>query len=109
MIRLDPKHPPPAVDFDEWDGLVKMIFNRKNKKVTSIFRTKTALQQLYDRYCSYAKMEGKTEPNMPVERFKEVLELVLKDPLFDRRGRSLNLDDISQMLHLFQAHGIHFI
>ena len=110
VIRLDPIHPAPAVDFDEWDGLVKMVFNRKNKKVSSIFRTKVALQQLYERYCSYQQMNGDTAGNvMPVEKFKQVLETVLQDPLMARRGRSMNQEDLTQVLHLFHAHGIHFI
>lgn len=38
--------------------MVKMIFNRKNKKVSSIFRTKTNIQLLYEKYISYRKMEN---------------------------------------------------
>lgn len=111
VIRLDPKHPPPAVDFEEWDGLVKLIFNRKNKKVSSIFRTKVCAQQLYERYLSYLKMssQGKETP-LSAESFKELLESVLQeDKLFEKRGRSLDMEDIMQLLHLFNTKGIHFI
>jgi 18S rRNA (adenine1779-N6/adenine1780-N6)-dimethyltransferase len=128
VIRLDPIHPPPAIDFDEWDGLVKMIFNRKNKKISSIFRTKVSLQQLYDRYCSYQAMNNSTAPAassktsignskqlpqgpdvMTIDKFKLVLDQVLQDPILARRGRSMNQEDITQLLHLFHANGIHFI
>ena len=114
VIRLDPRHPPPPIDFEEWDGLVKLIFNRKNKKVSSIFRTKTAQQTLFDSYISYVKMEnGGTLDGlspMSLEAFKELLEsLLVAEPLFERRGRSLNLEEVAHLLSMFNSRGVHFI
>lgn len=109
VIRLDPKHPAPDVDFEEWDGLVKMIFNRKNKKVSSIFRTRTAIQTLYDKYVSYQKSDGRSSTETTLEQFKTLLETVLTDPLFDKRGRMLDEEAIMCMLAHFTKHGIYFI
>lgn len=114
VIRLDPRHPPPPIDFEEWDGLVKLIFNRKNKKVSSIFRTKVAQQTLYDAYVSYVKMEngGSLEgaATMSIDAFKELLETLLQtEPLFERRGRSLSLEEVAHLLSLFNTRGVHFI
>ncbi|KEG10790.1 putative ribosomal RNA adenine dimethylase family protein [Trypanosoma grayi] len=108
VIRLDPKHPAPDVDFEEWDGLVKFIFNRKNKKVSSIFRTKNAVQTLYKKYCSYQKMEGSKDVKSLAE-FKEHLESVMQDPLFDKRARMLDQESIMDLLCRFTTNGIHFI
>lgn len=117
VIRLDPKHPPPDVDFEEWDGMVKMIFNRKNKKVTSIFRTKAALQALHERYISYQKMErgqaagaaSSADESVTIEQFKTLLETVIADPMFEKRGRSLDEESMMGMLAHFLKNGIHFI
>ncbi|CUG90224.1 ribosomal RNA adenine dimethylase family protein, putative [Bodo saltans] len=110
VIRLDPKHPPPPVDFEEWDGLVKLIFNRKNKKVSSIFRTKVTIAHLYERFVSYQTMEGVAPTAIAsVDVFKELLSSVVEDKLFAKRGRSLDQEDISTMLDLFTSKGIHFI
>ncbi|KAG5472239.1 hypothetical protein LSCM1_03637 [Leishmania martiniquensis] len=129
VIRLDPKCPPPAVDFEEWDGLVKMLFNRKNKKASSIFRTKAAVQALYDKYLSYRKMEGgqpvgtaasSSTPATPsssagatssisLEQFRVLLESVVADPMFEKRSRMLDEEALMSMLAHFVKHGIHFI
>lgn len=110
VIRLDPRHPPPAVDFEEWDGLVKLIFNRKNKKVSSIFRTKVCQLELHEKYQSYQKMEGAKETALlSLDAFKELLESILQDALFVKRGRALDQDEIMTMLNLFNSRGVHFI
>jgi len=31
VVRIVPKNPPPPVNFDEWDGLLRICFSRKNK------------------------------------------------------------------------------
>lgn len=106
VIRLDPRHPAPKVNFDEWDGLVKLLFNRKNKKVAATFRTKAALQQLYDIHASYARM-GKVEL-MDLETFKSKLTAVLESDVFERRSRALEQEDIMVLLNAFNEAGIHF-
>lgn len=111
VIRMDPKHPPPDVDFEEWDGMVKYIFNRKNKKVTSVFRTKTAIEELREKYVAFRKLEGmkEEEANASPEQFRLLLDKVLSDPMFDCRGKSLDEGSLMQMLGHFTKHGIHFI
>lgn len=106
VIRMDPKKPAPPVDFEEWDGLVKMLFNRKNKKVAATFRTKAAQATLYDVHTSYARM-GKCD-KVEFEAFKQRLDAVFADPLMERRSRSLDLEDIMQVLNLFNRNGVHF-
>lgn len=111
VIRMDPKHPPPDVDFEEWDGMVRYIFNRKNKKVTSVFRTKTAIEELRTKYVAFRKMEGMKEEEATVspEEFRILLDKVLADPLFECRGKSLDEATLMEMLGHFTKHGIHFI
>jgi 18S rRNA (adenine1779-N6/adenine1780-N6)-dimethyltransferase len=106
VIRLDPKHPPPPVDFNEWDGLVKLLFNRKNKKAGSIFRTKTCIEGLKRIHESYCKMEG-VSPMTP-DAFKQTLSSLLEEPLLEGRGRSMNEEDIMTLLSHFNSKGIHF-
>eukprot|EP00966_Prymnesium_polylepis_P305008 7047602-Prymnesium_polylepis.1 len=42
VVRIEPKNPPPPVNFIEWDGLVRLCFNRKNKTLGAIFRSKVS-------------------------------------------------------------------
>lgn len=111
VIRMDPKHPAPDVDFEEWDGMVKMIFNRKNKKLSSIFKTKTAVQELHERYVAFRKLEGMPESEAAVsqEAFKEVLDRVMQHSVFQQRGKSLDEAGLMELLGHFTKNGIHFI
>ncbi len=40
VVRIEPKYPPPPINFTEWDGLVRLCFMRKNKTLSGIFRLK---------------------------------------------------------------------
>ncbi|XP_024521712.1 ribosomal RNA small subunit methyltransferase [Selaginella moellendorffii] len=44
VVRIEPRNPLPPVSFKEWDGLVRLCFNRKNKTLGSIFRQKNVVQ-----------------------------------------------------------------
>ena len=37
VIRLTPKHPRPQISYDEWDGLLRIAFVRKNRVMRSNF------------------------------------------------------------------------
>ncbi|CAN4110968.1 unnamed protein product [Withania somnifera] len=41
VVRIEPRGPLAPVNFKEWDGLVRICFNRKNKTIGSIFRQKS--------------------------------------------------------------------
>merc|ERR1712070_911994 len=44
VVRITPLAKPVAVDFTEWDGLVRLLFNRKNKTVGALFGSKSTLE-----------------------------------------------------------------
>lgn len=46
VVRIEPRKPLPPVNFKEWDGLVRICFNRKNKTLGAIFRQKSVLSLL---------------------------------------------------------------
>lgn len=50
VVRIEPRKPLPPVKFKEWDGLVRLCFNRKNKTLGSIFRQKSVLSLLEKNY-----------------------------------------------------------
>lgn len=50
VVRIEPRKPLPPVNFKEWDGLVRLCFNRKNKTLGSIFRQKSVLSLLEKNY-----------------------------------------------------------
>jgi 18S rRNA (adenine1779-N6/adenine1780-N6)-dimethyltransferase len=50
VVRIEPKYPPPPIDFTEWDGLVRLCFMRKNKTLGAIFRIKHVVAMLFENY-----------------------------------------------------------
>ncbi|KMZ63168.1 Ribosomal RNA small subunit methyltransferase A [Zostera marina] len=50
VVRIEPRKPAPPVNFKEWDGLIRLGFNRKNKTLSAIFRTKSVLGFLEKNY-----------------------------------------------------------
>lgn len=59
VVRLEPRNPPPPVNFTEWDGLTRITFLRKNKTLAAIFKTNPVLEMLeknYRLYCSIRNM-----------------------------------------------------
>ena len=66
VVRIEPKYPPPPINFVEWDGLVRLCFLRKNKTLSAIFRLKTILKMLqanFGKFDKLAKNGGKSEEN----------------------------------------------
>ena len=56
VVRIEPKYPPPPINFVEWDGLVRLCFLRKNKTLSAIFRLKNILKMLQANYVKFTKL-----------------------------------------------------
>ena len=50
VVRIEPKHPLPNINFIEWDGLLRICFSRKNKTLGAIFKQKKILDMIYNNY-----------------------------------------------------------
>ena len=46
VVRIEIKNPRPDVNFQEWDGLIRILFNRKHKTCRAILTTKSTLAML---------------------------------------------------------------
>ena len=60
VVRIEPKYPPPAINFVEWDGLVRLCFMRKNKTLSAIFRTKHVINMLHENFKIYSRHTNTT-------------------------------------------------
>ncbi|NXL86775.1 DIM1 transferase, partial [Alectura lathami] len=135
VVRIEPKNPPPPINFQEWDGLVRIAFVRKNKTLSAAFKS-SAVEQLLDHnyriHCSlhntktdliiyvFSKCAKKTLCPLGTkgdlfieipENFKiaEKIQAVLKDTGYsEKRARSMDIDDFIRLLHGFNSEGIHF-
>jgi len=107
VVRIEPRNPPPPINFNEWDGLIKICFSRKNKTIGACFRTSKVIEMLEKNYKVHCSIHSKPVP----EDFsmKNMLEdLLMKDEFEKKRSRHMDIDDFLALLKLFNESGIHF-
>jgi 18S rRNA (adenine1779-N6/adenine1780-N6)-dimethyltransferase len=113
VVRIEPRHPPPPIDFNEWDEMIKICMNRKHKKLHGLFlhsKTVVRLHKIYLSHCTLSNIEPK-----PVEDFKKLLLDALASPsvdgaelLYDRRAAGMQLEDFMFLLRRMSERGIRF-
>lgn len=106
VIRLEPRNPPPPINFLEWDGLVRICFSRKNKTLRAVFNNKPTLSLLQKNYLTFCSLNNqKPKPGTMLEKIEGVLD---KTGLSDARTAKLNQDDFLKLLSAFNEEMIHF-
>lgn len=106
VIRLEPRNPPPPINFLEWDGLVRICFSRKNKTLRAVFNNKPTLVLLEKNYKTYCSLNNQKPDE---EKIWDKVQRVLKETgLSESRTAKLTQDDFLTLLNAFNDTGIHF-
>ncbi|VEU36106.1 unnamed protein product [Pseudo-nitzschia multistriata] len=119
VVRIELKNPPPPVNFVEWDGMVRLLFNRKNKTLRSVLNTKATLKLLEENRKTLQSLkktqrksggaDAMSDDEGENESVKDILERILSKPEYkDKRARQLDLDDFLQLLSDFHDEGVYF-
>ena len=58
VVRIEPVHPLPNINFLEWDGMLRICFSRKNKTLGALFKQKKILEMVYQNYKKFIKSNG---------------------------------------------------
>lgn len=114
VVRIELRNPPPPVNFAEWDGLVRILFNRKHKTLRAIMTTKNIMKVLEENYRTHmalsspeAKME--TDEVASLSQMKVLVENILQETEYaDKRAARMDIDDFLCLLAAFNSKGIHF-
>jgi len=107
VVRLEPRNPPPPINFQEWDGLTRICFVRKNKTLSAAFNQTGVLLLLEKNYKIYCSKNNTIVPD--TFNIKTLVEEVLTSIEFkEKRARTMDIDDFMKLLHAFNKHGIHF-
>ncbi|KAL5260692.1 hypothetical protein ACHWQZ_G010744 [Mnemiopsis leidyi] len=107
VVRIEPMNPMPKINFVEWDGLTRILFTRKNKTLSAIFKSKTVIELLsknYQIYCSLNEI-------MVADDFdiKAKIDEILTECAFNEtRARTMSIDQFLKLLERFNANKIHF-
>jgi 18S rRNA (adenine1779-N6/adenine1780-N6)-dimethyltransferase len=59
VVRIVPLDPPPPVRFEEFDGLTRILFTRRNKTVHANFQAKGVLEMLEQNYKTWCAEQEK--------------------------------------------------
>ena len=112
MVRIEPRNPPPPVNFVEWDGMIRLLFNRKNKTLRSVLITKPTIKMLEENRRTHLSLNGMNDNDdiaMNNKSIEEILEEVCsKEEWVGKRASKLDLDDFLSLLADFNSRGIHF-
>lgn len=112
VVRIEPIHPPPPINFIEWDGLVRICFNRKNKTIGACFKTKPVIDMLeknYKVYCSKMNIGSQIGGVGQAAGMKEKIGEILSESGFgEKRSRTMGIDDFLKLLLAFNKSGLHF-
>lgn len=90
VVRITPKRPRPQISFDEWDGMLRICFNRPNRVLRSAFLgTKTVLEMIeanYRTFCAQndiALEDGPSEDQsaLPDEEEDDAMDIEADDDM----------------------------
>lgn len=68
VVRLVPKNPRPQISYEEWDGLLRVVFVRKNKTLrASFFGTTSVMDMLESNYRTWCAQNDMVIDDGPLE------------------------------------------
>ena len=108
VVKIEIRNPPPPVDFVEWDGLIRLLFNRKNKTIRAIMTQKSCLLVLEENYKTHLSLNNQMVPD-PLPDMKGIVEEVLSmEDYGEKRAAKMDTNDFLCLLAAFNEKGIHF-
>ncbi|VDP90360.1 unnamed protein product [Echinostoma caproni] len=116
VVRIEPRHPLPPVTYSEWDGLLRLLFARKNKTVAANFSGKSVASLLRKYYLDHCRAQNQTPSPTNIENdssgvnaMEEKIQSILHSSEFDKkRARTMDEDDMLRLLLAFRREGIRF-
>lgn len=107
VVRIEPRNPPPPINFQEWDGLTRIAFARKNKTLAALFKQTTVMTMLEKNYKLHCSLNNKiVTENFDIKEM--VSRILLTVGAENKRARTMDIDDFISLLHAFNAQGVHF-
>lgn len=107
VVKIEPIQPPPAIDFKEWDGLVRIAFGRKNKTMAANFKTSTVVDMCEKNYRTWcAQNEQMIEADFDMK--SKIVNILTELEMNETRAAKMDIDDFLRLLLAFNKAGIHF-
>lgn len=117
VVRIEIKNPRPDISFEEWDGMLRICFVRKNRTIAAGFKTPSVLEILTKNYKTLMSVQNQDNAEAVMELDDKSLTLEVKDKiekvltttgLAEKRAGKCSEKDFLTLLHAFHQVGIHF-
>lgn len=108
VVRITPRNPAPSIDFTEWDGLVRLCFNRKNKTLRSVLTTKSVLSLIEKNRKTFFSLKGMDIEQEPKDLKKLVESTLDQVEMKENRASKMSVDDFLALLNAFNKNNIRF-
>lgn len=119
VVKMEIKDPRPQLDYNEWDGLLRVCFNRKNRTLSASFKTSAILEILVQNYKTYVSQRNGVfntkgyDESVANDDFNEVVKqkinyVLLKTKMAEMRAQKCDQVDFLRLLFAFNKVGIHF-
>lgn len=102
VVRIEPKNPRPQISYDEWDGLLRVCFVRKNRTLRSAFLgTESVMAMLESNYRTFCAQNDIELDDGPLESGQGEVEMdgVVEDEVDDI---GMDVDDEEDMPDFFK-------
>ncbi|POV99800.1 hypothetical protein PSHT_13378 [Puccinia striiformis] len=102
VIKLEPLNPPPNISFNEFDGLTRICFNRRNKTVrASFFAANSTINMLESNWNTWKSQQQNLDSKIITDdeeeeqqSFTDKLEKILQESGYsDSRSAKMDVDD----------------
>ncbi|CAI2183126.1 18714_t:CDS:2 [Funneliformis geosporum] len=100
VVRIEPRNPPPPIDFKEWDGLMRIVFVRKNKMLAANFKTTSVLQIIENNYKTFCSTNDMMiEDTLDIKA--KVINVLKSVNMAESRASKLDIDDFLKQTFTF--------
>jgi len=105
VVLIQPYQPPPPVNFIEWDGLIRLLFQRRNKTIRATLNTKKVLALIEQNYKTVCSLK-----NQPATKDikSELFQLLDTSGMGAKRPAKMTIPELLHLLNQLNKREIHF-
>ncbi|XP_036143762.1 probable dimethyladenosine transferase isoform X4 [Monomorium pharaonis] len=97
VVRIEPRNPPPPINYQEWDCLTRIAFMRKNKTLSAAFNQTTVITMLQKNYKIHCSLNNKIIPdNFDIKQL--INHMLEKTDSKNKRARTMDIDDFIRLV-----------
>ncbi|OAF64626.1 hypothetical protein A3Q56_07667 [Intoshia linei] len=109
VVRIEPIKPAPIINYKQFDILLRICFNRKNKLISSGFKSGNVMEMIEQNWNIHLKyLPQEEQKKLKNKSGKDMLDLVLSDGFENSRSRTTSIDSFLRLLSNLNEKGIHF-